>query len=224
MRTGVFGGTFDPVHVGHLDVAVAARDALALDEVLILPAKVPPHRSDGPHASAYHRFAMIALAVLDVPGLLASDLELRGPSPSYTAGTLERLGRSGRDRMDLFFITGADAFAEIATWRDYPGLLDRAHFAVVARTGHPVAALRSALPLLSERMIDLTGEPPHEPRTGTKIFLVERPTAAVSSTDVRLRIRDGAALGGLLPPLVERYIRQHHLYTPLAPAADDLHG
>jgi nicotinate-nucleotide adenylyltransferase len=223
MRTGLLGGTFDPVHTGHLDAALAARDALALDEVLMLPAKVPPHRADGPQVSAYHRFAMIALAVLDRPGLLASDLELRGPSPSYTAATLERLAHLGRDPLDLFFITGADAFAEIATWRDYPGLLDRAHFAVVARTGHPVSALRSALPLLSDRMIDVD-QPPLDRRVGTAIFLVDRPTTAISSTAVRLRLRNGAALGGLLPASVERYIRQHHLYAPLITAADDLHG
>ena len=226
MRTGLLGGTFDPVHVGHLDVALAARQALGLDEVLVLPAKVPPHRTAGPQTSAYHRFAMVSLAVLDQPGLAASDLELRGPAPSYTAATLTRLAGLGRDPLELFFITGADAFAEITTWRDYPALLRFAHFVAVARPGHPVAVLRAKLPALSGRMIDVEtqaapiGATPATP----SIFLIDRLTTDVSSTEIRRRIRDGAPLGGLVPALVERHIRHHHLYSPLAPAADDLHG
>lgn len=226
MRTGLLGGTFDPVHVGHLDVARAAREALGLDEVLLLPSKVPPHRREGPQTSAYHRFAMVALAVLDQPGLVASDLELHGPAPSYTAATLGRLAELGRDPLELFFITGADAFAEIATWRDYPALLDRAHFVVVARPGYAVAALRGKLSALSSRMIDLG---PHARPTGgipptPAIFLIDRLTTDVSSTNIRRRIRGGATVGGLVPALVERHLRRHHLYSPLAPAADDLHG
>jgi nicotinate-nucleotide adenylyltransferase len=226
MRTGLLGGTFDPVHVGHLDVARAAREALGLDEVLLLPSRMPPHRHEGPRTSAFHRFAMVALAVLDQPGLAASDLELRGPAPSYTAATLGRLVELGRDPLELFFITGADAFAEIATWRDYPALLDRAHFVAVARPGHPAAALRGTLRPLSPRMIDLGPHPLPAGRipAAPAVFLIDRPTADVSSTDIRRRIRDGATLGGLVPALVERHLRQHHLYSPLAPGADDLHG
>ena len=226
MRTGLLEGTFDPVHVGHLDVARAAREALGLDEVLLLPSKVPPHRGGGPQTSAYHRFAMVALAVLDQPGLGASDLELRGPAPSYTAATLGRLAGLGRDPLELFFITGADAFAEIATWRDYPALLDRAHFVAVARPGHAVGALREKLPAWSSRMIDIgaNAAPAGGLPVTPSIFLVDRLTTDVSSTEIRRRIRDGAAVGGLVPALVERHLRRHLLYTPLAPAADDLHG
>jgi nicotinate-nucleotide adenylyltransferase len=166
---------------------------------------------------------MVALAVVDRPGLVASDFELRGQAPSYTGATLDRLRDLGHDPLQLFFISGADAFAEIPMWRDYPALLDRAHFVAASRPGHDVAALRVRLPHLADRMIDVKVGRVPAPRQPS-IYLIDRPTADVSSTGIRERIRDGAALGGLVPSLVERHIRQHHLYSPLAPAADDLHG
>ena len=121
-RLGLLGGTFDPIHVGHVAAADAARTALGLDRVLLLPSHVPPHRPQ-PVASAHHRFAMVALAVADHDGLEASDLELTAPGPSYTAATLRRLRDQGFDPSQLFFITGADAFAEIATLARLPELL-----------------------------------------------------------------------------------------------------
>lgn len=226
MRTGLLGGTFDPIHAGHLDVARAARQALALDEVRLLPAGVPSHRHDGPRASGYHRFAMVALAVLDQPGLVASDVELRASVPSSTAATLDRMARLGHVPLQLFFIAGADALAEIATWRDYPDLLDRAHFVAVSRPGCPVATLRERLPALAPRMIDVHSEQDETAASRDKpsIFLLDAVTKDVSSTAIRQRLADGLSLTGLLPDLVERHIRHHHLYSPHAPAADDLHG
>src|SRR5574340_779134 len=140
---GVLGGTFDPIHVGHLDAADAARQALSLDRVLVVPASDPPHRPDDPRASVFHRFALVSLAIADRPTFLASDLELQQPGPSYTSLTLQRLASLGYEPSNLFFIVGADAFAEIATWYDYPALLDRAHFAVVTRPGVPPGTVRS---------------------------------------------------------------------------------
>ena len=153
-RVGLLGGTFDPIHAGHLDVAEAARRALELDEVRLIPARVPPHRSAGALASADDRLAMVRLAIEGCAHLVASDLELRAPGPSYTSATLRELGRQGWRPTQLFFITGADAFAEIATWRDYPAVLDLAHFAVVSRPGLPVASLPDRLPALAARMVE----------------------------------------------------------------------
>src|SRR5207248_10043934 len=111
-RLGILGGTFDPIHCGHVDTARVAESALGLTELLIVPSHTPPHRPE-PVASAYHRFAMVALVVASRPRWRASDLELRTAAPSYTASTLDRLRSAGYAATELFFIVGADAFAEI---------------------------------------------------------------------------------------------------------------
>jgi nicotinate-nucleotide adenylyltransferase len=207
MRTGIFGGTFDPIHVGHLDVAEAARRALDLDRVHVMPARWPPHRA-APVASASHRYAMAALAVQDRDGLVMSDFEMDADGPSYTSATLTRLSARGIDITRLFFVTGADAFREIASWMDYPRILDRTHFVVVSRPGCAAPALRQALPELADRMIETPCEIPSRPG----IFLVDAPTAPVSSTDVRDRLARGGAIDGLVAPAVKRYIERQDLY------------
>lgn len=230
-RLGLFGGTLDPIHVGHVETALAARRALGLDRVIVLPSRVPPHRSLQPVASPYHRFAMVALAVNGVDGLAASDIELCGPGPSYTADTLSRFSaRWGLTPSQIFFITGADAFAEIETWHRYPEVLDLSNFVVVSRPGFPAEALRQRLHGLEGRMTTVaegsaaarTAAPP----VSTGIFLVHAPTADVSSTDIRRLRRDGRSLSGVVPPAVERHIQQHGLYTDGSPSltADHLHG
>lgn len=211
-RIGILGGTLDPIHCGHLAAAVAARDAFDLPRVFVVPSHVPPHRPVQPFASPYHRFAMAALAVSGVPGLEASDDELRAEGPSYTADTLERLQARGHRPSEIFFITGADAFADIATWKRYPGVLDLAHFIVVSRPGHEIDALAERLPDLGSRMRPAAA--PARTDGGTLIFLLQAPTPDVSSTAVRERLRRGEPLAGLVPPLVEAHIRQHHLYDP----------
>lgn len=223
-RTGIMGGTFDPIHVGHLDAAAAARATLGLDEIWLMPARVPPHRMAAPRASVYHRLAMVALAAEGRPGLVASDLEVSAPGPSYTSATLTRLAGTGRQPWQIFFICGADAFAEIATWRDYPEILDRAHFVVVARPGLPVAALGSRLPALAHRMVPPGGATEAALVGGhsTAVFLVDAPTSDVSSTDIRDRAVAGRSLAGLVPAAVEDYIRRYGLYGP-STTADDLH-
>ena len=111
---GLLGGTFDPIHLGHLEAASAAARALSLDRVLLLPSRTPPHRNTEPRASVFHRFAMAALAAAE-RGMSVSDLEVRREGPSYTASTLEALHRDGYAPAQLFFITGSDAFADVAT-------------------------------------------------------------------------------------------------------------
>jgi len=226
---GVLGGTFDPVHNGHVEVAIAARRVLGLARVVLLPSRIPPHRAVQPVATAFHRFAMTAMAVNGVDGLEASDLELSAPGTSYTSSTLERLHASGLQPAQIFFITGADAFAEIATWHRYPEVLDMAHFVVVSRPGHEASALPALLPSLASRMHT---RPERAERGEGKpaVFLIDWKTPVVSSTEVRRRIRNGDALTGLAPPAVEQHIIQHRLYldgsTPqgVGAAADHLHG
>lgn len=212
---GLLGGTFDPIHHGHLDLARAARHAMALDRVVLMPSHVPPHR-DSPHASAAHRFAMVALALQDEDGLEASDLEIETDGPSYTSRTLDRLEAEGVDTRSVFFVTGADAFLDIRAWKDYPAILDRCHFVVVSRPGAAAGLLREALPELAGRMTDA----PCARTSGPGIFLVDAVTADVASTEVRRRIAAGAPIVGLVPDAVARHIERHGLYgLPAARAA-----
>jgi nicotinate-nucleotide adenylyltransferase len=207
---GLFGGTFDPVHLGHLDVARAARRALNLDRVWMIPAKIPPHRGR-PLATEADRVAMLTQAIQNEPGFEISTVELDAPGPSYTAHTLARLGIDGSALDRWCFITGADAFSDIATWFDYPALLDRCHFAVVSRPGCGVHALPAALPSLASRMVS-AGENPVSAASRPGIFLIDAPTAPVSSTSVRAAITRGLPLTGLVPDAVADYIASHRLY------------
>ncbi len=218
LRIGILGGTLDPIHMGHLAAAVAARDAVGLDQVIVLPSSVPPHRAQQPAASPYHRFAMAALAVNPLDGMMVSDLELCAPGTSYTADTLTRVRGRDLTPSQIFFITGADAFAEIATWRRYPDVLDLAHFVVVSRPGDPVSSLRERLPDLEPRMRDGDTSPVTD--GNTLIFLVDAPTPDVSSTEIRRRMREGGSLRGLVPPAVEAHILRHSLYVNTRPGSD----
>ncbi len=208
MRLGLFGGTFDPVHIGHLDVAREARRALDLDYVWLVPARLPPHRRP-PYASAAHRFAMAALAVAGEPGLMVSDLEMDATGPSYTTVTLDRLAARGADLASVFFVTGADAFRDITTWKDYPSLLDRCHFVAVSRPGTSASALRTLVPAVSARMI----EPAHLVLSEPRIVLVDAHTAPVSSTEIRRAVAAGESFADAVPASVARHIHQHALYT-----------
>lgn len=216
-RLGVLGGTFDPIHFGHLDAGDAAQRALRLDDVLVLPSHDPPHRPVDPHAGVFHRFAMVALAIDGRPGWRTSDVEVTRQGPSYTADTLRTLHRRGWTRSQIFFILGADAFAEIATWREFPAVLDLSHFVVIARPGTALEAAAGRTPEVRARL-----RAPEDARVGgaeTGIFLVEARTRDVSSTTIRARLAAGLPIDDLVPAPVARHVTAHHLYL----AVDDLH-
>ncbi|MGE5246000.1 MAG: nicotinate-nucleotide adenylyltransferase [Betaproteobacteria bacterium] len=222
-RIGILGGTFDPIHQGHLDAADAAMRALGLTGLYVMTANIPPHRPQ-PFASSYHRFAMAALAVAGRAGWRASDMELLEQAPSYTSATLKRFHACGHAASELFFITGADAFAEIATWKDYPAILDAAHFAVVSRAGNPASDLPRRLPGLARRMTAAPGS--ERPPAGPTIFLIDAATADVSSTAIRRRVAEGQSIAGMVPVAVQQHIEQHGLYTSMTPdrGATDARG
>jgi nicotinate-nucleotide adenylyltransferase len=215
-RLGVFGGTFDPVHHGHLDAARAVRSALDIGEILFVPSKDPPHRSVVPHASAFHRFALVGLAISGLDGYRVSDAELLRGGRSYTIDTLGQLHAAGWAPSQLFFILGTDAFAEIATWRQFPGVLDAAHFTVIARPGSTVETALATTPELRGRVRTAT-EPAGPDATG--IFVVRATTRDVSSTMIRERIAGGRPIRDLVPAAVAQHIAAHHLYE----TEDDLH-
>jgi nicotinate-nucleotide adenylyltransferase len=218
-RLGILGGTFDPIHVGHLDAADAASAALALDEIVLMPAHDQPLRVSEPRATVYHRFALAALAVEDRPDWRVSDMELVRQGRSYTEDTLRALHQSGWRASQLFFILGTDAFAGIASWHGYPGVLDLAHFVVIARPGVAIDEATMRIPEVRSR----TSPPPtgEERFDGpTRIFLVLAHTHDVSSTTIRERLAGGLPIDDLVPPRVARHIEKHHLYG----AVDNLHG
>lgn len=218
-RLGILGGTFDPIHVGHLDAADAAGAALALDEIVLMPAHDQPLRVGEPRATVYQRFALAALAVEDRPDWQVSDMELVRQGRSYTEDTLRALHDSGWHASQLFFILGTDAFAGIAAWRGYPSVLDLAHFVVIARPGVAIDEAAMRVPELCSR----TSPPPAgvESLDGpTQIFLVHAHTRDVSSTMIRERLASGLPIDDLVPVRVARHIQKHHLYG----AVDNLHG
>jgi nicotinate-nucleotide adenylyltransferase len=216
MKLGVLGGTFDPIHLGHVAAGEAAQRALGLDEVILVPSRIPPHRTSPATASAADRFAMAELAAEGLPGWSASYLEIKREGPSYTYDTLvelqqglalsERSASQGGLReskgSQIFFITGADAFAEIATWSRYPAVLDLANFVVVSRPGITLDSLRERVPSAFDRP-----SPAH-----TRVILVEANTPDVSSTDIRRRVRAGEPISSLVPQGVADYIQAHRLY------------
>ncbi len=234
-RIGILGGTFDPIHCGHIDVGSAARTALQLDRLIVVTSNIPPHRPQ-PLASPYHRFAMTAMAVAGRPGWTVDDLELEVGTPSYTSGTLRQFRDRGYAPSEVFFVIGADAFAEIESWHDYPAILDLAHFVVVSRPGMPVDRLPAQLAALAPRMIPGTEVDAHlRPRSKLRIFLITATTADVSSTAIRQRVAAGESIAGMVPLAVQQHIEQHGLYasTPrrqdadramISPSAGRLHG
>lgn len=213
-RIGIFGGTFDPVHVGHLEAAAAAGRALKLEEMLLMPSMTPPHRQSQPKASAFHRFAMVALAIARRGDFIASDDELRSEGPSYTSDTLGRWHAKGFAPTELFFVLGSDAFSDIATWHRYPDVLNAAHFVVVARPGSRLTEVERRVSTLVSRMIDAAAFMRSRDLV-PQIIVVRATTPDISSTELRRRVAAGESLTGLTPPAVINHIRRHGLYRQL---------
>ncbi|MBS0313769.1 MAG: nicotinate-nucleotide adenylyltransferase [Proteobacteria bacterium] len=213
---GLFGGTFDPVHCGHLRVALAAAQALALPEVRLIPSRTPVHRPQ-PGATAEQRLAMLRLAVADdaTGTLRVDDRELRRHTPSYTVPTLEALRAEVGAERALVWLLGADAFGGLMSWHRWPALFDLAHLVVLNRPGSPAEALRTPAlaPVWQGRLNDDLGVLRTQPH-GALCFLEVAPQD-ISATAIRNLIAGGApdtALAALLPPAVLAYIRAHHLY------------
>lgn len=229
MTLGVLGGTFDPIHNGHITAGRRAQSALRLDRVMLVPSRIPPHRNAG--ASPEDRLAMAGLVAAEHQGWTASDIELGREGPSFTFDTLTALamselrgaatsGAAKRVEWQFFFIIGADAFAEIATWSRYPAVLDLAHFAVVARPGITLHSLQARVPDLADRMTTPDEFKPEAARSlpdeKTRVILIETATPDVSSTEIRRRVRAGESIGDLVPESVAAYVSTHRLYVGAA--------
>src|SRR5215813_7158547 len=139
-RIAAYGGTFDPIHNGHIEIARAVVRNFGVEQLLLIPASRPPHKGSKAIACAYHRFAMAALATLDEPRMLVSTIELEAPDRPYTFETIERLRDAFGESVTLFFVMGADSFEEINTWREPARVLSSANIIVVTRPGHELSS------------------------------------------------------------------------------------
>lgn len=193
-RLGIMGGTFDPIHYGHLVTAEAARTRFRLDQVVFVPSGRPPHKADGT-TDAGDRLVMTQMAIVTNQGFSLSDIEARREGYSYSIDTVREFFDIYGPELELFFITGADAILSIPTWKDAGDLLNMCTFIAASRPGFDLAELNK-LPLAWLE----------------RIRLFEIPALAISSTDIRRRVKEGDSIKYLLPEPVEHYILRYGLY------------
>ncbi|HKQ60156.1 MAG TPA: nicotinate (nicotinamide) nucleotide adenylyltransferase [Candidatus Polarisedimenticolaceae bacterium] len=219
---GVLGGSFDPVHVGHLALAEAVRRALPLSRVLLLPCAVPPHKPQRLLGAAEHRAAMLRLALEDHPGLELCTLELERGGVCYTIDTLRTLRRSQPPR-DPVFLLGMDSLVELPTWRFYPQLLAEFDWVALDRAGSELEQVRSRLDeeVLSRLRPDLSGLGDRPLGSGGRVLHLAVTPPDVSSSEVRARAAASESLDGLVPPAVARYIHREGLYRPRRSVPDE---
>lgn len=218
MNVALFGGTFDPIHCGHLSAARAARDSLALDRVYFIPSGHPPHRSSRGLTAFEHRYAMVALACGGEPGFFPSLAE--APSrrgPHYSIRTVRRF-RKELAGAHLYFVVGVDAFLEFRTWWRWRALLDSVNLIIVSRPGFPLERVEKVLPremVAGEKAAAAPASPQLReirlPRT--RAIILSGVSEPVSATEVRARARQGKPLDGLVPPGVADYIAKQRLYA-----------
>ncbi len=215
-RVGVFGGTFDPPHLGHLILAEEIREAFGLAEMYFMPCNEPPHKDRDDLTDAKHRFAMVVAATLHNPAFVASPIEVNRAGKSFSIDTVRELQETMGDDVQIVFVTGLDAFLEIETWNEYRELLDLCHVVVVSRPGHGFDEIAKLPKWIGERVVDLRDDdaPPagQFPDEGRRVFLSDAMHIDLSSTDVRERIAAGSSVRYKVPAEVERYIRAHGLF------------
>ena len=218
MKIGILGGTFDPIHYGHLYIAEEVRQAADLDKVLFIPSAQPPHKSDCIVTPPEHRLEMARLATFGNPFFEVLPIEIEMGGKSYSVRTVERLHEKYGGRADLYFITGVDAFAEIATWFDVERLLTLCHFVVTSRPGFPFRRIE-AVPHIQAETVDLLKEMDNGRlfaattlETGRELILLNTLQLDISATDLRSRVRSGRSIRYLLPDAVESYIMAHSFY------------
>jgi nicotinate-nucleotide adenylyltransferase len=220
MRIALFGGTFDPVHLGHLAVARAAAEKFGLGRVYFTPADLPPHKQKRRLTDFQHRFAMLALATADDPRLVPSLLDAHTGHPNYSINTVKRLKSTLKRTDKLYFLIGIDAFKDISTWRQPVELLSEVEFIVVSRPGHSLADVGRALPE-SLRPTDLMLRTMRRQQAegtialmGATIHLLGAVREKVSSTQIRAVAANKSLkqLSRYVPSLVAEYIKKENLY------------
>lgn len=220
---GLFGGTFDPIHSGHLAAARAACREFGLKEVHFVPSARPPHKTAREMAPFADRYAMVVLACAGHPAFVASRLEADTTRrrPYYTFETIQRARQKSGKQVIFYFLVGADSFQELRTWKDWGKLLEACDFIVVNRPGYSLKRLRRVIPRRLLARQDGSGRTGRSvparsrekiPLRRTAIYLLRGVEVPVSSTTIRRRAARGLSLRGMVPRVVEEYIRQRKLY------------
>jgi len=199
MRIGIMGGTFDPIHLGHLVTAEAARHQFSLAQVLFVPSGQPPHKAGQVVSAAEHRYLMTFLAIASNPAFQIARIEIDRPGYSYTFDTIQHLSRELGSDAELYFITGADAMRDVLSWHRAEELLQACHFVAASRPGFTLDHY-------------LGQEELSRFRNQGNIHLIEVPAMAISSTDIRHRVASGKSIRYLVPDSVENYINKSGLY------------
>jgi nicotinate-nucleotide adenylyltransferase len=218
MKLALFGGTFDPVHLGHLAVAQAATERFGLDCVFFVPANVPPHKRGRSLTKFQHRFAMLALATAEEQRFVPSLLEADSMQPNYSIQTVHRLKASLDTSSKLYFLIGVDAFMEIGSWKQAVELLSECDFVVASRPGYALKDIVNALPeplRPDDSALQGIGQKPGRAiqLSSTAIHLLDNVNQPISSTQIRAAAHQSVEqLSQYVPRLVAEYIRKEHLY------------
>jgi len=216
VKIAIFGGTFDPVHLGHIEAAAAAAQEFRLDKVLFIPTGRPPHKISGRLTEFHHRFAMVALACAENPRFVPCPIEAPDANGSlnYSINTARAVKRMLGPRDHLYFLTGVDAFLDLPHWRNFRGLLNLVDFIITSRPGFDSREIQSVAPrdLLAGRQTHPKAK--QIPLRKTTLHVLRGVEVPVASRDIREAVREKRAIRGQVPPLVEQYILKEGLYRP----------
>jgi nicotinate-nucleotide adenylyltransferase len=215
MKTGILGGTFNPIHLAHLSIAEEVQRACGLDKILFIPAAEPPHKDVAGEVSFAHRLAMVEAAIRDYPAFQASDLETRRSGKSFSVDTLEIL-RQKDPHGERFFIIGLDSYRDIASWKDFAQLFNLSHVVVTTRPGVIVGNPLEPLPVADHENFcyaEDTGKIRH--KSGNQLIFLKETQLDISSTQIRNRVAKGQSIRHLVSPAVADYIEEHGLYHTL---------
>ena len=201
-RIGVMGGTFDPIHNGHLVTAEEAWKQFQLDQVLFVPSGHPPHKTDRDSLDPEDRYLMSVIATATNPHFKVSRMEIDRAGPSYTIDTVREMHRLYGRNTEVYFITGADAILEILTWKEPEKVLREATFIAATRPGYDLKRLEESLPEVEKA----------RQATDPRVLVMEIPALAISSTDIRRRVKEGRAVTYLVPEGVARFIEKNGFY------------
>ncbi len=213
MRIGLFGGTLDPIHFGHLRSAEEIREAMGLDEVWFVPAAFPPHKQHENITPFSDRLAMLELATASVEHFKVSPIEMERPGPSYSIDTLRELRKRHGSKIDLFFIIGSDAFLDIETWKDYSHLTDFASLVIMGRRHGDLERTREVISRAFPAYKAQGKKGVYTASARGTIYLNSVTHLAISATDIRRRARIGLSVRFLVPEIVRRYMRENNIYA-----------